>query len=434
MALTKTHSRMIQDAVINVKDYGAIGDNTADDTSAIQSAINALSSNGGVLRFPAGTYKITSPLILPANGGISIIGDGRNCTVIEKDGTTAASGTTSRLIPNGGGSSETMNVDAVIICDHGDSSYYYGLSIKDIHLKQDTSSNGYVIYAPRLAQSKIEMAILTLGSSSTGSVFYTKDHWNSDWVRVDFQNGDYGFHIDPDTTTAGTSLNLQVCYVNGSKFGYHVAGLYYSSFISCACDNSGAGGAAYRFAANTTGGGTIESNVTMIGCGTEGAVGRHLLVTDSTLTIVGGLFSEADGYQALPSTFFTSTFLIEGASKVQMFGSQHTPKSSIDGFSVEDTSELVLYHPAEVGGTFGTLNIVNADATTKILRFKDGLFDGSAGGSTKIEMRAFDLSSIEHIAFTAIASADAPNNSIYVNSTGNKITFKDSGGTSHALY
>lgn len=434
MSLTKVNNRMINGSEVNVIDFGAVGDNVADDTTAIQAAVNSISSTGGKIVFPAGTYKITSPIILPPLGGISILGDGRNTTKIQKSGTTAASGTTSRLIPGGGGSSETFNVDAVLICDHPDDSYYYGLSIKDIQLSQDASSNGYVIYAPRLAQSLIEMVILTLGSSSTGSVFYSKDHWNSDWSRVDIQNGTYGFHIDPDTTSAGTSLNLKSCFANGCQYGYHVEGLYYSTFISCAADNTKVGGAAYRFAANTTGGGTVESNVTMIGCGTENTTGRNLLVTDSTLNIMGGLFGEATGLQTSPSTFFTETFLIEGASKVQMFGCQHTPKSSIDGISVEDTSELVLYHPAEVGGTFGTLNIINADATTKVLRFKGGFFDGSADSSVRLEMRSFDLSSIEHIAFTAIASADAPNNSLYVNSTGNKITFKDSGGTSHALY
>ena len=42
----------------NVKTFGAVGDGTTDDTSAIQSALNA----GGVVYFPAGTYKVTSQL------------------------------------------------------------------------------------------------------------------------------------------------------------------------------------------------------------------------------------------------------------------------------------------------------------------------------------------------------------------------------------
>ena len=43
---------------INIKDFGAVGDGTTDDTNAINAAIAA--NNGNVLWFPSGTYKITS--------------------------------------------------------------------------------------------------------------------------------------------------------------------------------------------------------------------------------------------------------------------------------------------------------------------------------------------------------------------------------------
>lgn len=45
-------------AVINVRDYGAVGDGSLDDTAAMQRAINALPSTGGTIDVPAGTYLI----------------------------------------------------------------------------------------------------------------------------------------------------------------------------------------------------------------------------------------------------------------------------------------------------------------------------------------------------------------------------------------
>lgn len=68
--------------VANVKDFGAKGDGASDDTAAIQSAINSLSS--GEVHFPAGNYRITSTLTV-GNGsatqasttwGIALIGTG----------------------------------------------------------------------------------------------------------------------------------------------------------------------------------------------------------------------------------------------------------------------------------------------------------------------------------------------------------------------
>lgn len=47
--------------VVNVKDYGAVGDGTTDDRAAINSAISAISSHGG-LYFPTGKYRITGAL------------------------------------------------------------------------------------------------------------------------------------------------------------------------------------------------------------------------------------------------------------------------------------------------------------------------------------------------------------------------------------
>lgn len=53
---------------INVKAYGATGDGTTDDTSAIQAAINAVPSSGGTVLLPAGNYIISTTLTIDKDG------------------------------------------------------------------------------------------------------------------------------------------------------------------------------------------------------------------------------------------------------------------------------------------------------------------------------------------------------------------------------
>lgn len=57
-------------AGVNVKDFGALGDGVADDTVTIQAAIHCL-PEGGLLHFPAGTYR-TGPLALKSHITLSL--------------------------------------------------------------------------------------------------------------------------------------------------------------------------------------------------------------------------------------------------------------------------------------------------------------------------------------------------------------------------
>jgi hypothetical protein len=60
--------------VLNVKDapYNAVGDGVADDTAAVQAALNA--ANGSIVFFPQGIYGISAPLILTDNTILTGIG------------------------------------------------------------------------------------------------------------------------------------------------------------------------------------------------------------------------------------------------------------------------------------------------------------------------------------------------------------------------
>ena len=88
MSLTKASYSMITGAPVNVKDYGAVGDGSADDTVAVQAAITAVATTGQGLYIPAGTYKITA--VLSTAGHLNMFGDGEK-SVLDFSGITSSS-------------------------------------------------------------------------------------------------------------------------------------------------------------------------------------------------------------------------------------------------------------------------------------------------------------------------------------------------------
>ena len=77
----------------NVKlDYGAVGDGVADDTAALQQALNEVATAGhaAVLYFPTGTYRITRTLDFSSRLSASLIGEDPVSTIIKWYGPTNA--------------------------------------------------------------------------------------------------------------------------------------------------------------------------------------------------------------------------------------------------------------------------------------------------------------------------------------------------------
>jgi hypothetical protein len=60
---------------VNVKDFGAVGNYTSDDTNAIKAALAFLPAAGGTIYFPAGLYRTTSTITIDKDN-VSITGDG----------------------------------------------------------------------------------------------------------------------------------------------------------------------------------------------------------------------------------------------------------------------------------------------------------------------------------------------------------------------
>jgi hypothetical protein len=87
-ATARSYTTVLGELIVSVKDFGAVGDGTTDDTVAIQAASDRVESRGGGwVYFPKGTYKITSAISVDTVG-VSFRGAGRGVSVLKNFSTT----------------------------------------------------------------------------------------------------------------------------------------------------------------------------------------------------------------------------------------------------------------------------------------------------------------------------------------------------------
>lgn len=220
----------------NVKDYGADGNGTTDDTASIQAAVNAaFNVGGGVVYLPTGTYKLTSAITL--KNRVTVRGDGDFVTNIVQSSTTANGfiGTSLiysviehlRLTGPGSGSGSGMQFDT---------EFDYGI-IRDVSTT-NWGSTGIIIEQP----------IVTNMTRVTS-----------------FSNGGAGFYIHGNISTgAGTSVSFNSCWAHDNlSNGFSFQNMTYCAMVACASDNQTDPAKSGYFIDGCTG-------FTFSGCGSEG--------------------------------------------------------------------------------------------------------------------------------------------------------------------
>lgn len=240
--------------VYNVKSslYGAVGDGVHDDTTNIQSAINAANAaGGGIVYLPAGQYKISAALTL--FNRITLRGDGDFVTNIVQSSTTANGLSGSNLI--------------YIVIEH-------------LRLTGPGSGSGEGMVFTTEFDYCIIRDVSTTGWGSTGIEIEQPIVTNLTRV-TSFNNGGAGIYIHGNAITgAGTSVSLQSCWAHDNvSNGFSIQNMTYLSFQACAADNqANAGKAGYRIDQCT--------GFTFSGCGSEGNNFGWLLTGGSTGIVI----------------------------------------------------------------------------------------------------------------------------------------------------
>ena len=118
---------------VSVKDFGAVGDGVTDDTAAIQAALNA---TRGIVRFPTGTYAVSSTLVLPND--TRIIGEGAGA-YFQGDGYDRIT-----VIQPSAGFSGTEVIRADPADNSPSSIYRFGISIQDITIDMTNKTTSQI--------------------------------------------------------------------------------------------------------------------------------------------------------------------------------------------------------------------------------------------------------------------------------------------------
>lgn len=319
----------------NVMAYGATGNGSTDDTTAIQAALNAVPGSGGTVYFPPGTYITSSALSVPAS--CRLLGAGVNASVVKQTSTTVDG-------LNG------SNITALVIADM----QFYGPS----------SGTG------------IGIALSLTGGSPTSYVVMRSvrvAHFGSDGINITdpiissfddvvaSSNGGHGFNVGGATAgNGGTSCAFVACYgLSNTQAGFYLNNLQYSNMSGCGSDSNGTG---YYLNACV--------GVSLNGCGSESSV-------VGTSPYVGNAFVVNGGYSnSLTSCFVYAnpaiSFWVTGsASKINLSNcSDNSPTGSatntvkVDSGSSATVIAGVASSPVSYSSTTQILNDGSGNAQT----------------------------------------------------------------------
>jgi hypothetical protein len=265
-------STLVQDnldkGVYNVMDFGAVGDGLTDDRAAIQSALEAVQSSGGVVYLPPGTYRHV--------GRLNVDGD---------DVTLLGVGMASKLILAANSDSNSLRVNTTE--DPSGATRLKRFAMRDIYIDHQGRSQASAaagtegcLFIYQVDHVDIENVYLT-NVRDVGFQLFSNEYVKLRGCTVDditFGLAGNGFNLGGTTTSGAADHSMIGCVVtNGVDRNFWVGGVNASRLTVMGCMSRG-GNVGIDCEVNAPG----ATDITIIGNTVEGASDQGIGITNSS--------------------------------------------------------------------------------------------------------------------------------------------------------
>jgi nitrous oxidase accessory protein NosD len=378
-----TEKKINKKAVANVLKFGAVGDGNADDTNAIQNAANSLVS-GGIIEFPAGTYKTSNRIFLSGNA-IQVVGAGEK-TVIQLTNSSLpgffvkamTGGTITGVKIVGNNSTRNTSQQAILIQDS------QNITIQSV-VVDGSNSSGLAIQR----SNNIKVINNVINNTLAEGIVVT-DQSKRILIDGNFVTNSGDDAITVVSYTYNTNYCEDIIVTNNNVFTSRGRGITHLGGRRVTIDTNiinGTAGSGVLITLDATFN-TFESNSTIIS--------NNQVLSVGSVSIPGGYLGNKYGVEVTASTFDTHVLnntisggashgIVANGQKLIMQGNSAVANMS-DGFHIYSMSDLVFNgnraeNNGDNGGFFSTIsdstvtdNVFYNNNTNNLLTTIDNLY------------------------------------------------------------